>query len=140
MVYVYIAAIVFAAFCIIMYFVLVAKKHEERLTKFKNEKGFKNVDVTKKDEEKAKSLTDESEERKTAKSEGEAVLQDYVFEMPKENPEDVVQDEEIDLSKIDFEALENMSDEDFDRTLNSYSPALRDAVLDELLKRNEEEG
>ena len=64
----------------------------------------------------------------------------YVLESLNKNAEDVVKDEEIDLSKIDFEALENMSDEDFDRTLNSYTPALRDAVLDELLKRNEEEG
>jgi len=139
MVYVYIAAIVFAAFCIVMYFVLVAKKHEERLTKFKNEKSLQNVDVMKKDDV-SDVNADKNEEKEVSKHGKEADLQDYVFETQKENPEDIVQDEEIDLSRIDFEALENMSDEDFDRTLNSYSPALRDAVLDELLKRNEEEG
>ena len=139
MIYVYIAAIVFAAFCIVMYFVLVAKKHEERLTKFKNEQSIKNVDVMKKKDDKQEEKV-EQEEKEQDDLQNEHPLQDYVLESLNKNAEDVVKDEEIDLSKIDFEALENMSDEDFDRTLNSYTPALRDAVLDELLKRNEEEG
>lgn len=131
MIFVYVAAIVFVAFCIVMYFVLVAKKHEERLTKFKNTKNLKAVSL----DENQETAMDEAQKEEIV---GE--MQDYVIETTESHKSTEELNENLDISQIDFEALENMSDEDFDKALNSYSPELRDAVLDELLRRNDDEG
>lgn len=140
MFFVYLVAIAFVACCFIAYFALVKRKRDDAINKLRKEKKdgeMSSGDIL------AVGLGEKSSENKQKSDEG---LEKYDFgeeekvavepARPKPINPIVMKEEKIDISDIDFDALEEMEDDQFDEELKKYSPEMRDAILDELLRRN----
>ncbi len=146
MVFVYLAAILFVSLCFVLYFVLAKKKHDERLADFrqkKTEEEIKSYELeTKENKEESKEIKAELEDFEIIKKEKKDVPEKKTAEEPAQQAQPAPQPNSIfggvDISDVDFEALENMDDDAFDEALRKFSPEKRDAVLDELLRRNED--
>ena len=135
MIFVYIAEIIVVCYVFVLYFIFLRKKQEEKLAKLRQER----IEEQKKHSEQVKREKEEKEVKKKL----DDSLEDFSFDDEKEEAKNFSQSNpdmvsEIDISDVDFEALENMSDEDFDAALKKFSPDKRDAILDELLRRNED--